>query len=289
MTGKVGIKVGILIATIVLIVAYTDFLELGLFQNCNLSSRIPHEASTAPVFSKTNTRKKMKPGYLRMVRAKTTTVTGENQCIIVACYDDGAFGVEYFREYYKSFGYTMRLLKFKIMRSSGGQKAAPAWCRIPAVIDTINRYPQSRVLYLDLDTIVNPTKWCNLPDNNEHAPIVMNSLQRSKIESKSEFFYVHGTQVQTNAFIVTAGEHGRKAMERWESFYNPKMPMVDQGVIHYRENRLCGLPGLIQCYSNPDQQKCHCGGIRGKKKEPCIKDLFEGKKKGCVFNITQTS
>lgn len=217
-----------------------------------------------------------------MTNTYTETIPGNNSCIIVSCYDKTAPGIGPFWDYYRTFGFTLKRIEFSEVLA-GGQKAVPAWCRIPAVRETINEYPKSRVIYLDIDTKINPKVWCSLPDIKEYAPIVMNSLIRINgngfvLPGK---FSVLGTQVQANAFIVTSGQHGMKAMEKWESAYDD-IRLQDQGVIHLRERGLCGIPGWIQCYRNPNQNNCHCAAIKDRgQKENCIRTLFDGSKNNC--------
>jgi len=220
------------------------------------------------------------PGYIQMVKPEVETYSGDDRCIIVACYDGNVPGVELFWDYYKSYGYTMRKVKFKTVLA-GGVESSPTWCRIPAVLDTIKSFPKSRVIYLDIDTMVNPKIWCHLPDNKKYAPILMNSFTRHKNKTIPGKYFVHGAQVQANAFIVTSGEFGRKAVEKWESAFDHEIEFADQGVIHLREKSLCGIPGWIHCYSNPSQQACHCAARTGNDNKLCIEDLFHGRKKGC--------
>jgi len=224
-------------------------------------------------------RKPLGQGYIEMTEAKTETLAGNDKCVIVSCFDKHAPGIHESMEYYKSFGYTMRRVVFnKVL--AGGKETVQPWCRIPAVIDASYDFPNSRILYLDLDTKVNPRVWCNLPDNREHAPIIMNSFTRPVRKVIPNRYSMYGTQVQANAFIVTHGSLGRKAIRRWrDSFEN--VFLHDQGVIHMREQGLCGVPGWIHCYRNPNQQKCHCAAMKGERKLKCIDDLYKGKKEGC--------
>jgi len=226
------------------------------------------------------TDRKPMPGYIKMSDTKSETLAGDDRCIIVSCYDKHAPGIGLFWDYYRTFGYTMKRVEFdKVL--AGGQKTVQAWCRIPAVLETMKEYPNSRIMYLDIDTKVNPRVWCNLPDIKEHAPIIMNSFTRPKDKQIPGKYSMYGAQVQANAFIVTAGIEGRKAMEKWESAFDDRLLLHDQGVIHLREKGLCGVPGWIQCYRNPNQQKCHCAAIVGADKQKCIRALFKGKKEGC--------
>lgn len=268
MNGLVGI-IGSLF--FLLVVFYIAYREINSFEN-EITEAVFEPKKENPM-----------PGHLKMVSAETTTLAGDDSCIIVACYNDGADGIGSFWDYYKEFGYTVRKVKFKHMLAVGKQKTIAPWCRIPTVKQTLKHFPEARVLYLDLDTLVNPKIWCNLPDDKQHAPIVMNSLTRSDQwkHVQPDQYVVHGAQVQANAFIVTSGEYGMKAMDRWERSYDAKVVMADQGVIHVRENRLCGVPGWIQCYSNPSQQNCHCTGMKKEDKKSCIEKLFKGQREGC--------
>lgn len=209
---------------------------------------------------------------------KTFTTRGDDRCIILSCFDKQAQGSQLFLNYYRQFGYTVRQIQFQNI-SFAGKRAVPAWCRVPTVIDALSDYQNSRIIYIDIDTRINPDIWCNLPDIREHAPIIMNSLYRRKALNVKGRYSVFGSQVQANVFIVTYGKIGIKAMKRWRSMFQV-IRNHDQGVIHVQEKGLCGVPGWISCYRNPMQQSCHCAGLRGKEK--CIRKLFNKTKIGCT-------
>lgn len=215
-----------------------------------------------------------------MSDTKTETLPGDDRCVIVSCHDKKVMGIGLYWDYYRSFGYTMRRVEFgKVL--AGENKTVQSWCRIPAVLETIKDFPDSRILYLDIDTKVNPRVWCNLPDVKEHAPIIMNSYLREVDKLIPGKYSMYGSQVLSNAFIVTPGQHGREAMEKWESAFDDSLFLHDQGVIHLREKGLCGVPGWIHCYRNPNQQRCHCAAIIGAAKQQCIRKLFKGEKDDC--------
>lgn len=189
-----------------------------------------------------------------------------SSCVIVSCASHRINNMsEHFWNYYKGKGYSVRLFHFDMTRR-GGYNISPLWCRIPALRATMKEMPTSRPIYIDIDTLVNVRVWCDLP----LAPIVMNSLHRHAALATMYTRWVSGSQVQSNAVAVMPGRGGLRALRRWEMLYSRKTH--DQGVIHAIENGMCGIPGWIHCYSNPEQQRCHCTGSEDKNK--CIEDLF---------------
>ena len=201
-----------------------------------------------------------------------------SSCIILSCSTYQTIGLKEFWNYYSKMPYTVSMTLFEHI-SHEGEAINPVWCRIPSVLNALKRNRNSRVLYLDIDSKVDPIEWCNLP-NSELAPIVMNSYTRGRIYAFKDY-KLQGTQVQANSFIVRSGKDGIRAMERWKSqYYNGQYQ--EQGAIHMQEKGLCGVPGWIACYSNLNQQKCHCPAIKDRHlKAKCIRDLFSGKKKDC--------
>lgn len=209
-----------------------------------------------------------------------------SSCIVVGCFSHGTVGVDFFWNYYSKKGYTLTLFSFSSIKV-GNRHVHPTWCRIPAVMKEKARNPEARVLYIDIDTLADVDLWCNMPYLGEHTPIVMTSLFRLKPEPARKFT-VHGTQVQANLFIVAPGRYGMNAMNRWDSSFGFH-EMREQGSVHIEEGRnFCGVPGWIQCYRNPEQQKCHCstqfkGNLTAKRS--CIEKLFQGRRRGCIVSV----
>lgn len=128
---------------------------------------------------------------------------------------------------------------------------------------------------IDVDTLVDARKWCNMKGLGPAAPIVSNSLYR-KERARLKDYDVYGTMVQTNAMIAVPGDEGLRAMKRWEAGFHRRV-YWDQGVIQELEGEICGVPGWVACHRNPHGQDCHCTGIPAKEKEEeCIKNLFTG-------------
>lgn len=215
---------------------------------------------------------------LRMRGTHVRRLKGDSKCTIVACHTPGAPGAREFWAHYSKSGFSMAAVEFDVVSRNEVPVAIP-WCRIPSVIGELQRTPGTRVLYLDLDTKIDPKLWCELPVG-QAAPIVMNSYRRTK-EFKFEDYTLEGSRVQANVFLVTAGVDGVRAMRRWAySYYDGQYQ--EQGAIHLREKGLCGVPGWIACYSNPHQQNCHCAAIKSlAAKVRCIASLYAGTKKGC--------
>lgn len=212
-------------------------------------------------------------------------VKRNSSCILVGCASFGTPGMKYFWDFYSTFGYSVAVTTFTRLTHSD-MKAHPAWCRLPAVHKELASNPNSKVIYMDVDTLANLNTWCNLPGLGEHAPMIMNSLHRAK-PAGNEYFTVHGSQIQSNAFITAPGKFGQGAIDRWSHFYG-SYGVLDQGSVHLHEKGLCGVPGWIHCYSNPYQQNCHCaGGFNHVKAEKakCIQRLFNGSKLGCPLSV----
>lgn len=204
-----------------------------------------------------------------------------SSCILVGCHSRATVGVEYFWDYYSKQGVSISLIAFDQVVFNK-KSIHPTWCRIPAVYGELMKHPNAKVVYIDIDTLCDVNIWCNMPHLGEHAPIVMNSLHRSKQEPTKDFI-VHGTRVQANLFVVAPGEAGRRAIKRWEDSFG-EHSLRDQGSIHKEEGSLCGVPGWVYCHSNPQQQKCHCAGhFKGNSsaKSYCIKRLFSGEINAC--------
>lgn len=201
-------------------------------------------------------------------------------CVIIGCHSRDTPGHDIFWKYYSQLGYTTILISFSALWMNE-RRIAPHWCRVGVAMREIARHPTSRVLYVDIDTrLSNIQKWCNMPYLGVHAPIIMTSLYRANAVRVKQFT-VHGTQIQTNAFVVAPGEVGMNALRRWQQGYG-HFPYADQGALHVQEQGLCGVPGWIHCYGNPEQQGCHCTGIRNSTlKEACIAKLFAGKLPSC--------
>lgn len=214
---------------------------------------------------------------LRLENVTFRRAKGESSmCRIVACASRSTPGIDTFFKYYSQSTFSVTVVQFSRVMT-GRKSVRPNWCCVPAVIDELRRYPNARVLFLDIDTKVDPAEWCALP----RAPIVMNSLYREKA-LKLKDYTLFGTHVQSNAFITDSGNNGMSAMIRWErNFYVGTFQ--DQGAIHTHERGLCGIPGWISCYSNPIQQRCHCSSIRRKAdKQRCIDKLFSGNHLKCA-------
>ena len=204
--------------------------------------------------------------------------TKNSSCIILSCSTHDTIGIEDWWHYYNKFGYTVSMIQFEDIMLKD-RKIHPVWCRIPMVMRELEKNIKSRVLYLDIDSKVDPGEWCNLP-NTKFAPIVMNSYTRGKVYDFKDYS-LSGTHVQANSFIVRSGKDGIRAMKRWRNQYYEGQ-YYEQGAIHLQEKGLCGVPGWIACYSNYHQQKCHCPAIKEKeRKKKCVKDLFSGRKKDC--------
>lgn len=192
-------------------------------------------------------------------------------CILVGCHTWDAPGYQPYTTFYaNNSSFPLRMTAFTKLQHNH-RDATPHWCRIPSVLETLREFPKARVVYIDLDTRTDPTIWCNMPLLSEEY-IIMNSVHRRPREEAEEYF-VQGTQVQSNIFVVMA----EPPMKRWEALYNPNITLYDQGVIHLEEKgQLCGVPGWISCHNNPIENRCHCTGkasYRGKKR--CIETMFE--------------
>ena len=201
-----------------------------------------------------------------------------SSCILVGCHSYGTVGADFFWNYYSKKGYSTTLISFQSVRYNN-KAVNPTWCRIPAAMQEKVINPLANVVYIDIDTLSDVTVWCNMPHLGKNAPIVMTSLFRAKAERTNDFT-VHGTQVQANLFVVTSGNDGLDALEKWENSFGGHA-LRDQGAIHLKEQGLCGIPGWIHCYRNPEQQKCHCstqfGGNKTAKSE-CIQKIIPRRK-----------
>lgn len=220
------------------------------------------------------------PDTIRMQGEVVRRTEANSTCTIVACFTKDTPGAKHFYNYYKKSGYTVITTETEKVTYKG-EVTNPVWCRIPAVLNAKRENPEARVLYLDIDTKVSLGDWCNFGALGKDAPIIMNSFYRGRPYIFRDFT-LNGTRVQANAFVVAAGDVGLAAMKRWEQAYWEGQ-YRDQGAVHLQEGGLCGVPGWIHCYSNPEQQKCHCTGVTdSKKKDQCINELYKGKKKDCV-------
>lgn len=204
-------------------------------------------------------------------------------CIIVGCHSADTPGAEsYWRFYTTKTRYAVAFYGFHQVHYEN-RRTSDKWCDVPSTIKELNHNPSSRIIYVDVDTRIDSDVWCNLPDDPISGPLVVNSLTRgyAKPGENNGAFVVEGTRVQTNVFRVTSGKRGLEAMERWEQgFWNG--PLSDQGAIHLKEEGLCGVAGWAMCYSNPEQQTCHCfgsGNLAGK--IACIEKLFNGTHEKC--------
>lgn len=250
------------IPTALLTMAITHVNVLTTLQKRLHQSTIPHHTS-----------------LITLTNVTTRISPGNKSCIITACQSRHAPGAEHFWNYYRRQSYTLHLYIFDTV-THAGKRAAPAWCRVPAAQTSARKNPNSRIIYADLDTKINVDTWCNLPYSS-FAPIIMNSLARGR--TSNEHFAVHGSQVQANVFATMPGRAGFEGLLRWEAAYW-NGPLHDQGAIHRLEHGLCGVPGWIACYRNPDQQRCHCfGGKPWKQKDDCIRDLFLGNYTPCAW------
>lgn len=218
-------------------------------------------------------------GSITLNNTSVRTVGGDSSCIIVGCDSRNASDSDYWWHFYSKAGYVTTQIHFEKLLHNG-EEGAPHWCRIPTVIRALQQKTQSRVLYVDTDTRVDVNLWCKFESLGDKAPIIVNSAVRNTLEVHDDYT-VHGTQVQTNAFVASPGRIGIKAMRRWEkSYYSGDYQ--DQGAINKQEHGLCGVPGWMHCAANPHQQKCHCcGSSHGMPKHVCIKKLFEGTLKTC--------
>lgn len=222
-------------------------------------------------------------GAITLQNNSVRTSAGNNSCIIVGCDSRNSRAGMYWWNFYSKTEYVTTQIRFDGLLHKG-KPVSPNWCRIPSVIHELERFPGSRVLYIDTDTRVNYTHWCNTSPRalGPMAPIIMNSVYR-KVKNLQPEYTVYGTQVQTNVFLAAPGDVGVKAMRRWEDLYHSRM-YQDQGAIHILENGLCGVPGWIHCAANGQQQGCHCTGTsQGMKKVVCIRKLFEGKVYFCPY------
>lgn len=218
-------------------------------------------------------------GAIYMNKTSVRTSTGNSSCIIVGCDSRKLPSSEHFWNFYSKSGYVTTFIQFDSLFHKE-TRGAPHWCRVPAVIRELNRVPNARVLYADIDTRVDFREWCDMEGLGENAPIIMNSVFR-RTPFVQRDYTAYGSQVQSNAFVVEPGNTGINAMKRWEDSYYFG-DYQDQGAIHLREHKLCGIPGWIHCYSNPGQQGCHCtGSSHGMDKDICLRKLFEGKLPVC--------
>lgn len=163
------------------------------------------------------------------ISLKNTTIRrsgGNSTCIIVGCDSRMTPTSEHFWNFYRKSGYVTTQMRFETLWHKG-VRGAPNWCRIPTVIHELRRYPGARVLYIDTDTRVDFRAWCNMQSLDAKAPIIMNSAFRNAPSVQPDYT-VHGSQVQTNAFIAAPGKLGIHAMKRWENAYYSGM-YQDQG------------------------------------------------------------
>lgn len=216
---------------------------------------------------------------LHMQEKNVKIVTGNSSCTIVSCFTKRTPGAKHFWKFYKNSGYTAIKTEFKRITHKGVE-ISPVWCRIPTVLKALRSNPAARVLYLDVDTRVDLHQWCNFGQLGIQSPIIMNSFFRKRTYTYKDF-EVGGSQVQANAFVVTPGALGIAAVKRWEAAVWEGQ-LKDQGAIHKQEAGLCGVPGWISCYSNPEQQGCHCSGVQGwKEKDTCVRNVFRGRWTTC--------
>lgn len=139
-----------------------------------------------------------------------------------------------------------------------GRHASSVWGCVAAAREELRQNPTTRVLYLDLDTVVRAKGWCDLPDY-EHAPTVMNSVSRGS-PIVTAHYTIHGTMVHANAFLVAASTRGLRALRRWEdSYYAGKLR--EQVAMHLVANGICGIPIWLASHANPQQDDCHCKSL----------------------------
>lgn len=215
---------------------------------------------------------------LVLINPERRTSSGNETCIIVGCHTQNTPGVESYWKYYSRSAFAFSL--YSIESVNYGKRHVPdTWCDVPATRDELRLSPKSRIIYVDIDTKIDVKVWCELP-NHESAPLILNSLARATVTA-AEDFIVAGTQVQANVFRVAPGNAGLWALRRWEDNFQAKT-LQDQGAIHRFENRLCGVPGWVACFHNPEQQNCHCfGSGNWTKKDNCIDQLFKGTLRKC--------
>lgn len=220
---------------------------------------------------------------IELVNPQRRTSSGNDSCVIVGCYTPDTPGVDSYWNYYHKSRYAFTLYAIDMVTHKG-RRASDKWCDVPSARNELRIRLNSKIIYVDVDTKIDVEAWCNLP-NHEAGPLIVNSLTRGAANTVNDFFVVEGTQIQTNAFRAAPGKAGLLALKRWEdSFY--RGPLSDQGALHRFERGLCGVPGWIACYNNPEQQNCHCFGSGNRPgKIDCIGRLFNGTWPKCKLRV----
>lgn len=174
---------------------------------------------------------------------------GNGSCTIIGCTTAGSSGADTFWDHYSKSEYSIALTTFKHVMMNG-KAVDSGWCRIPAALNELKRNRHSRVVYANTNVRLGDVSvWCNMPHLGKDAPIIMTSLYRER-KYETDDYTVAGSQVQSNAFVVTPGRHGVNALLKWQDLY-AEVPYGEQGVIHMEEQGLCGVPGWINCYRFP--------------------------------------
>lgn len=248
-------------------------LIVGLYLGSTLS--IPPEVTMLPVLSEDT---------IQLVNPRRRASSGNESCVVVGCYTPDTPGVESYWDYYSKSEYASALYAMEMVTHKG-RRSSDKWCDVAAARDELRIRPNSKVIYVDIDTKIDVRAWCNLP-NHEAGPIIINSLTRPPAKGPTtDLFTVEGTQLQSNVFRAAPGTNGLLALKRWEeNFYSG--PLSDQGALHRYEKGICGVPGWLACYNNPEQQTCHCFGSGNKPgKINCIAKLFNGTYHKCKMNV----
>lgn len=220
---------------------------------------------------------------MELVNPRRRTAPGNESCVVVGCHTPDTPGADSYWNYYRRTGYAFAFYAIDMVTHKG-RRASDKWCDVPVARDELRLRPHSKIIYVDVDTKINVKAWCDLPQH-DGGPLIINSLTRGMANTATGFFVVEGTQIQTNAFRVAPGEAGLLALKKWEdNFY--RGTLSDQGALHRFERGLCGVPGWIACYSNPEQQGCHCFGSGNRPgKVKCIADLFNGTLSRCKLKV----
>lgn len=109
------------------------------------------------------------------------TSAENNSCIVVGCDSRISLAEMNWWDFYSKTEYVTTQIHFDGILYRG-KPVSPNWCRIPSVVHELERFPGSRVLYIDTETRVNYTHWCNTSPRalGPKAPIIVNSVYRNR-------------------------------------------------------------------------------------------------------------